>query len=140
MCFLTLSDDSGEVDAVVFPDLYSLYGPQLVEDAVFVINGKVSVKDESISIVCTSAFPETEFSSMTERMKLCIKTTSDKASIPAEFVELCRKYSGNTQVCCYLTDVKKTVMPKNRLSLVITPESSRELMHIFPQQQIGLIR
>ncbi len=140
MCFLTLSDDSGDVDAVVFPDLYSLYGTQLNEDAVFVINGKISVKDESISIVCTSAFPESEFATMTERMKLCIKTPSNEAFIPAALSELCAKYNGNTQLCYYLTDVKKTVLPKNKLSLVITPESYSELLKIFPQQQIGLIR
>ncbi|MCR4863463.1 MAG: DNA polymerase III subunit alpha [Ruminococcus sp.] len=140
MCFLTLADDTGEADAVVFPDLFAVYGAQLVQDAVFVINGRISVKDESISVVCTSAVPEAEFVSQAAMMKLCIKTTSDKASVTPELAELCRKYSGTTQVCFYLADLKKTVSPKSRLSLAVTPESFDELSCIFTTKQIGLIR
>ena len=140
MCFLTLSDDTGEVDAVVFPDLFAVYGPLLVKDAVFVINGRISVKDESISIICTSAVPEGEFVSQAGMMKLCIKTTAEKASITPELTALCRKYSGTTQICFYLTDLKKTVSPKNKLSIAVTPESFAELSQIFTLKQVGLIR
>jgi len=71
-------------------------------------------------------------------MQLCVKTPSDKA--PVEFLEgLSRRYIGNTQVCFYLTDLKKMVRPKNKISLCINSESYNELLEVLQSENIGLI-
>jgi DNA polymerase-3 subunit alpha len=139
MCFLTLADDTGEIDALVFPDLYSAAASILNEDSIVLAGGEISVKDDRLSVICGSLTDEASFSRIIGNMKLCIKTTAKNASVPPELVRICEKYSGTTAVCFYLTDLKKTVMPKKQLTLSVTPQSATELMQIFDISQVGLI-
>ena len=139
MCFLTVSDDTGELEAVVFPDLFAAAGSNLNEGNILYICGRVSQKDESYTIICESAVPEPGFPDMTQRMKLCIKTPSD--SVPAEKLrELCERFPGATQVCFYLTDAKKTVKPKYPLNIAVSRESTEALAAVSGRENIGLIR
>ena len=139
MCFLTLSDDTGEIEAVVFPDIFAISGPRLTTDRILLINGRISVKDDSVSIVCGSIAAEEEFQGLISNMKLCIKTTSAAASISPELVHICGKYPGNTRICYYLSDSKKIVMPKDRLSINVSESSFADLSSIYDSSVIGLI-
>lgn len=140
MCFLDLSDNSGTLEAVVFPDLYAVSNAKLLEGSVLLISGRVSVKDDRVTIICGSIVSEFEFERMTENMKLCIKTTSDKAVISPELLRICSENKGNTAVCFYLTDARKTVLPKNRLSLKTSAVSAGELKKLYSVSEIGLIQ
>ena len=139
MCFLVISDETGELEAVVFPDLFSAAGSSLTEGSILFISGRVSQKDDSYSVICESAVPESGFAAMTGRMRLCIKLRSDE--VPTEKLrDICAKYSGDTEVCLYLTDVKKTVRPRQPLNIAVNAESFAELSAVFPQENIGLIK
>jgi len=138
MCFFTVGDETGELDAVVFPELYTLTGARLNEETIVYINGKISLKDDSVTVICGSIVPEQELLRMADNMRLCIKTKSD--SVPVrELSELCSMYGGNTPICFYLTDTKKMVRPKNKLSLRITEEVFGKLSEITDPINIGLI-
>ncbi|MBR5165619.1 MAG: DNA polymerase III subunit alpha [Ruminococcus sp.] len=139
MCFLTLSDDTGELEAVVFPDLFSAAGSSLTEGSIHYISGRVSQKDDSYSLICESIVPEDGFAAMVGRMRLCIKVHSDESPMD-RLAGICAKYRGETEVCFYLTDVKKTVRPRQPLTVSITADSFAELAEAFPRENIGLIR
>jgi len=140
MCFITAADESGEIEAVIFPDLYSVISSRLAEDNILLLTGKISIKDESVTVVCTSAAGEEEFSRLTENMRLCVKMTSSEIYIADRLTDICRKFRGNTPVCFYFTDLKKMVMPKNRINIEISKESFIALSEIFDAKQIGLIQ
>ena len=138
MCFLTLEDGSGEVEAVVFPDLYLVTAKKLVENVIVYISGKIAVKDESVSVICDNIVFEEDFVLFAENKQLCIKTTSK--NIPLEAVEeLCRRYGGKTKVCFYLIDLKKLIRPLNGASLRLEAEVCEELCRAFKEENIGLI-
>lgn len=138
MCFLTLADETGECDAIVFPDLYAVIGSRINEDDIIYLNGRISVKDDSISVICGSISVENDFQSIFSNMLICIKSISD--SVPIERItQICGKYSGNTEICFYLTDRKKTVRPKNKLSVNLSELSYNELTEIISLENIGLI-
>ena len=139
MCFMTLSDDTGETDAVIFPDLYALSASKLTDERVLLISGRISVKDDSVSVICSSVFTEEELPHLISNMKLCIKTDSRSMAVAPELVRLCDRYPGTTKICYYLTDARKTVMPKNPLSIEITAQSYSELSAIYEHSQTGLI-
>ncbi len=139
MCFLTLSDDTGELEAVVFPDLFSAAGSSLTEGSIHYISGRVSQKDDSYSLICESIVPEDGFAAMVGRMRLCIKVRSDESPMD-RLAGICAKYRGETEVCFYLTDVKKTVRPRQPLTVSITADSFAELAEAFTRENIGLIR
>lgn len=140
MCFLTLSDETGEIDAVVFPELFKLCSSYLKDDGIVFVNGKISVKDESISLVCDSVVSENDFSHMISNMKLCIKMRLAGLVTNQAITELCRKFSGSTPVVFYLTDVRRMVTPKNKISLDISSTTYAELIKIYPVSSIGLIQ
>ncbi len=139
MSFLVLSDDMGELEAVVFPDLFAAAGAVLTEGSILFISGRVSQKDDSYSLICESLVPEDGFAGMVGRMRLCIKVRSDESPL-GRLAGICAKYRGETEVCFYLTDVKKTVRPKQPLTLEVTADSFAELAEAFPRENIGLIR
>ena len=140
MCFLEVSDGTGELEAVVFPDLFAVSGAKLTEGAVLLISGKISVKDDRITVICGAVTAEQEFERIVSNLKLCIKTTSDKAVIQQGLVQLCSEYRGTTAICFYLTDARKTVLPKNRLSLKVDADSAEKLKKLYNSQEIGLIQ
>jgi DNA polymerase-3 subunit alpha len=139
MCFVTFADETGEIEAVVFPDLYLISGNKLKNDAIVIINGRISVKDERISVICGAVTAETEFERMLSNMKLCFKMTSKEPLLTPELMDICTRYAGDTAVCCYLTDIRKTVAPRAKLSLKLTKNSYEELKKHFLLSKIGLI-
>ena len=139
MSFLVLSDDTGELEAVVFPDLFTAAGAVLTEGNILFISGRVSQKDDSYSLICESLVPEDGFAGMVGRMRCCIKVRSDESPMDT-IAGICARYRGDTEVCFYLTDVKKTVRPKQPLTLAVTADSFAELCAAFPRENIGLIR
>ncbi len=139
MCFVTFTDRTGEIEGVVFPDVFMLNGSKLTEDAIVLVSGRISVKDDRITVICGAITAEKEFDRLVSNMKLCIKTSSADAALKPELVQLCGRFGGDTAVCCYLTDMKKTVIPRSKLSLKITEESFEALKNIYDTSQIGLI-
>lgn len=138
MAFLTLDDGRGEADVVIFPDLFMMTASKLNTDDIVYVNGKISKKDESVSVICGNITAEEEFDHMIEHMQLCIKIQSDK--IPMDFLEkLCTQYKGNTEICFYLTDFKKMVRPRKKLSLCLTMEVYNKLQSVINAENMGLI-
>ena len=139
MCFLTIADDTGEIDAVVFPDLYALSASKLTDERILLINGRISVKDDSVSVICGSVFTEEELPQLIGNMKLCIKTDTANMTVPPELVRLCGNYPGTTKICFYLTDARKMIVPRNSMSIEISKASFDELSALFDSSQTGLI-
>ena len=139
MCFVSFADETGETEGVVFPDVYMISGSKLGADSIVVINGKISVKDDRITVICGVITAESEFERAVSNMKLCIKTTSKDTVLKPELIDICERYKGDTQICCYLADIKKTVVPRAKLSVKLTKESYEELKKYFSPSEIGLI-
>lgn len=139
MAFITVEDSTGEVEGVVFPDLYAISASRLKEGNILLVKGRISVKDESVTIVCGSVIAENDFERNFSNMKLCIKTTSANTKID-ELKRVCTDFRGDTAICFYFTDVRKMLMPKTRLSLEISGESYRKIAEIFNSRDIGLIQ
>ena len=139
MSFVTFSDDTGELEGVVFPDLFMVSGSKLIPEAVVLVKGKISVKDDRKTVICGVISAEAEFSRLVSNMKLCIKTTSSEASVSPQLIELCGRHRGDTSVCFYLTDLKKTVSPRQRLALEVNDSSFAELRELLGSDNIGLI-
>ena len=140
MCFLTLSDETGEIDAVVFPELYKACSSSLKDDSIILVNGKISVKDESVSVICSSVVSEQEFSHMISNMRLCIKIRLVELVSNQGLMDICREFSGSTSVVFYLTDVRRMVSPKNKISIDIGSGSYSRLKEIYPVSSMGLIQ
>ncbi len=56
MAFVTVEDQSGEIEIVVFPKLLSSVGYLLIKDSAIGISGTVSVKEDDVSILANKIF------------------------------------------------------------------------------------
>ena len=54
--------------------------------------------------------------------------------------DICSRYKGETLMCFYLTDIKKTIMHKNKLGITVNEESYKALSEAFGAENIGLIQ
>lgn len=141
MAFLEISDGTGTIEAVIFPELFSRKSGVVRQDEILLVSAKISVKDDSISLICGDISGENEFSGIMADMKLCIKIKSPELENTEKTVrKLCGNFSGKTQVVFYLTDLRKMISPKLRLSLEISARSYEELRKIFPENAYGLIK
>lgn len=139
MCFLRLSDDTGEIDAVVFPNVFMLVGNSINEGNVVYITGRASLRDETVTVICSAVVPHLENGRFAENKMLCIKIDSHETSRIPEIEAICIKYKGNTPICFYLIDLKKTVKPKKMLNISVGEDSFAELLRLFGTEKLGLI-
>ena len=139
MAFITVADESGEVDAVIFPDLFGVVASRIKKDAIIFIKGKLSYKDESVSVVCDSIISDYEIQDAVNSMKLCIKLKSDEKLKINDIMKLSEKNLGETELVLYFEDYKKFVVPKNKIKVNVSKAYYNELVKNVSEQKVGLI-
>ena len=77
---------------------------------------------------------------MISNMRLCIKIRLVELVSNQGLMDICREFSGSTSVVFYLTDVRRMVSPKNKISIDIGSGSYSRLKEIYPVSSMGLIQ
>ena len=49
-------------------------------------------------------------------------------------------YTGNTDICFYFTDKKRTVQPKQKIGIAVTEESEQALQQFFSSAELGILK
>lgn len=135
MCFMTCEDQTGEMDCVVFPQLFAASKQNIQPDSVVYITGKLSHKDESVSLLCDSILSMKDI----ERKKLCCKVSSTEGELIQSITSVCMEHPGNTQLCFYLTDRKKTVVPRTVTGITLSDQLISRLSGLAGSGNMGLI-
>ena len=139
MCFLTCEDRSGTADCVVFPSLYPAVRQYLEKEAVLCIRGKLTQKEETVSVLCDSVLTEEGFRRTMSQGRLCIKTDSRQTEKLHALAVLVQQYPGDVPVCFYLTDRKKMLSLRGGQAMAVQPESYAALCRLVPPEQIGFL-
>ena len=139
MCFLTCEDRSGTADCVVFPSLYPAVRQYLEKEAVLCIRGKLTQKEETVSVLCDSVLTEEGFRRTMSQGRLCIKTDSRQTEKLHALAALVQQYPGDVPVCFYLTDRKKMLSLRGGQAMAVQPESYAALCGLVPPEQIGFL-
>lgn len=116
MAFVTLEDLYGELELIVFPDLYGRLSQELTTGTPLVASGRASVKEgedaklvcSDISIIRKTGEPPSQGSPVKE---LWLKITDENKGSYKEILELLSRYRGGTPVMLYdeKTGVRKRV-------------------------------
>ncbi len=139
MCFATAEDISGTIDIIVFPRLYTVTAQRLQPDAIVYISGRISRREDEVSVLADSIRTQEELPLMFRQMQLCLKLESSQLPVLENIARLCAAHRGDTELIVYLTDQKKYIFPKQRLAAEITEAFSQKLSEILPPAQIGCI-
>jgi len=105
MAFATLEDDSGSIDMVVFPRIYSECKDVLTEDKVVICEGKIDFREDSLSFIANSITEvnEKDLSFLQEKkeVELTIPRGTDK-EVLQQLSELLKAHKGADTVILLL--------------------------------------
>lgn len=122
MCFVILEDTSGDIECVVFPKIYQLYGRKLITDEIVMVSGHINQKDDKVSIIADQVYGESELLELFNGKKLCIRTDSLLLNNCIELFNGFYDKNGNVSICFYLEDLKKIVSKKEKCRVKLTEE------------------
>jgi DNA polymerase III subunit alpha len=135
MAFLTLSDSSGETEAVVFPAVYKQYGHVLTHGKMALLEGKFDQREGKSQFVVQNVLDlEKEATKVQEKkpvLYLRIVKQSDAVGTMNQLKALLKKYHGATPVIIYNEESEKSMLLPNEMSVDITEDSMTELRKVL---------
>lgn len=145
MAFLSISDQSGESEAVVFPSPYKKFGHLLVQGALIVIEGSIEEREGKKQFIVKngkelSDFTKNETELNTEKQTLFIRLTRDKQTTEQlkALKSLVQQYAGGIQVVLYYEGIEKTVRLSNEDNVNGSIECIRELKNFLGNDNVIL--
>ncbi len=119
MAFLTISDSSGEMEAVVFPNIFKKIEPILQQGTILVFEGKVEERQGKIQYII-KAGQEIEAAielAKSHHSTLFIKITQELETVEQlqRLKDIFKKYPGSVSVVIYYESTKKTIRLEEQL-------------------------
>src|SRR5699024_7737884 len=113
MAFLTLSDETGEMEAVVFPDLYRDVNRFLKEEMIIFIVGKIESRNNTLQWLLSVIEPFTgkhvNTKQNTGKMRLFIRYPKKEHQANLQIIQsIATKYPGDSTIIVYHEDAKET--------------------------------
>lgn len=139
MCFLECSDESGTLEAVVFPSVYSAVVRTLKKDNFIFITGTINRKDDTASVICKNIIASDDMEELAQRGKLCVKVNSGETEKITEIINIAADYPGRAGLVFYLNDKGKMIEPKKKISVRICRELSEKLSIVTDNKNTGII-
>jgi DNA polymerase III subunit alpha len=131
MAFFTVSDESGEMDAVAFPDVYRRYSSVLKKGKVQLLEGKVDVREGKTQLVIRKAAPPAM-----EALYVKIRPEHIASGKLLALKELLQKYHGKTPVFLYYEQEQKMVKLAEEYDVALTDECIASLKALLGDEHI----
>ncbi|MBQ8927818.1 MAG: DNA polymerase III subunit alpha [Oscillospiraceae bacterium] len=140
MAFVTLEDRGGTMEAVVFPKLMSVTAGRLHAENLVYLTGRVSRKEDEVSLICESIREESELPLMLRQMHLCIKIeTPADLGIVETLRALAASDPGDTEAVLFLTQQKRYASCRPPLRLALTEHVYQQLCGAIAPEKLGCI-
>ena len=139
MCFLNLEDRSGAVEVVLFPTVYRDCQQVLQKDAPFVVEGRVSVREEEPAKVLADRLIDLEaFRDSQPAGTLFLRMNSKNDRRLPAVLTLLADYPGQTPVKIYFDEDKKYHYPPGRPCVSGKQELLEELSGLLGKDAVAL--
>ncbi len=114
MAYATLEDAVCSIEAILFPKTFDKYQYALLTDAVVIVKGRISLRDEgSVQIICDELRPISEFEHIdpyeSENDKLFLRIPSEASDLYASVRAIITAFPGDLETIIYFADTKKRV-------------------------------
>jgi DNA polymerase III subunit alpha len=121
MAFLSISDQSGDMDAVAFPNVYKRFTVLLQRGNILLIEGKIDVRDGKQQFVIQNArsMKETIEGLQGQKGTLYLKIGKEKETshLLNELKEIMKKFQGNVDVVLFYEKTERSIRlgPSDRI-------------------------
>ena len=139
MCFAELEDITGDIEVVVFPNLFAVSRTQIKSGTKLYVKGKISIRDEEkFSILADELVPIDQKVEELSKLAVRVRFSSTDSEKKEALKRLCAENVGENQVQIYLSDMSALRSMKGAQSIALTGKVLGELMRIFGQQNVKL--
>lgn len=137
MAFLDLEDMTGKIESLVFPAVYKNVKPYIYEDAVVLVSGRLSIReDEAPKLLADGVVPINDALKASENAKLYIKLELGKAYLLQRAKDIMSLHKGAVPVYIHDEETAKTVIaPKN---LWVSKEAENDLKELLGEKNVVL--
>lgn len=140
MAFITLEDDTGEIECVVFPNLYIDNQLLFTKDNAIAVEGKTNEKSGSISIVAESIYSVNDFIRTSCSMDICVRIFgNDERKQIQNIINIAMDFPGKNKLYFYLEALKKKTVNKNISGVTVSNKLIEKIQNIAGKDNLLLI-
>ncbi|MGM0874887.1 MAG: DNA polymerase III subunit alpha [Bacillota bacterium] len=140
MAFLGLGDETGDIDAVIFPQIYAKFSEMMTIGNVSLFEGKVEKRQDKIQFIIQRVLSPEDLPSSDEQAKLFIKI--DKRSVEQHLLldmkKILKDFHGETPVFLYYENEKRTVQLPKEYFITPTKECKDVLINLLGKDNVVL--
>lgn len=139
MAFLTISDESGELEGVAFPRTYTQSAKLLKNDALVLLKGKLESRNNQLQLIINQAEVLPDIVEMPEDAKKLFVRMEKKdqaAQVLVNLKELLKQYPGDTPVVLYYEETQKTMQLQQELWVSPDEEFLSEIRELMGPQNV----
>jgi DNA polymerase-3 subunit alpha len=143
MAFVTLDDGSGCIEVVVFPKTLESYKAKLNSDAIVLISGKISIKEEETpKILCNEVNTAEEASQIAKvnisdnKKGLFLKFDSEKSTNLEKAKNIISIFDGETALYFYFEDTKKYLKAPKSMGVSVNDILLNELYELLGNHNV----
>ncbi len=135
MAFLMIEDIYGVLEIIIFPKTYEKYLGRLENDAIIIVNGRASVKeDEDAKVICNDII----LRQSTVNYNLFLKIGSDTQNTPLAITEILKPFKGDIPVIIYEEAEKKKYTLHEKYNVCNNDELIRRLRLLLGDNSVVL--
>lgn len=110
MAFVTLSDETDEIDAVIFPNLFREVNPFIEEDTLIKLSGKTSLRNDEQQIIIDHLEPfKLEELQQQKQPLIYIRVTPERQQTAlVTLQQIAQHFPGDTRIIVYDEAAQKT--------------------------------
>ncbi|RIW29700.1 DNA polymerase III subunit alpha [Bacillus salacetis] len=140
MAFITVSDSSGEMEGVVFPNAYRQYSASLKEGNTVMMEGAVEERNGKLQLLVNKVFTVDEVKNLSDEInkRLYLKIDSSAGEKFAALKQILQKFKGTTPVIIHFEAEHRTVQLPNNQWVNPTAGCLRELSGIAGERNTVL--
>lgn len=142
MAFLTVSDETGEIECVIFPNVYREVNSWLEEDEVVRIHGRVSTRQNQKQLIVNEVYQDNleTIQAAEQQKELYIQIVELKAGddILAYLQSIATKYPGTTEIIIHDKKEKKTYKLEKQYHLHVNSDVLKLLQDYFGEKNVVL--
>lgn len=138
MAFLTLSDASGETEAVAFPAVFRQHGRALEQGKLILVEGKFDQRDGDSQFVIQEVHDLNKAMEKKTKLYVRFETETEYAENIPRLKALLKKHPGDIPVIVYHAETEKSVLLAEEFNVSMTEDKLSEARKIFGEKNVVL--
>lgn len=140
MAFLTVGDETSDMDAVVFPDVFRLNRSLLEEEKLIAIKGKIESRNNRIQWLVSEVYPFDETIAVInqpERLFIKVSARNSEEALN-KMAEIAQSFPGNTPIILYTVETKQTYQLQNTYNINPISACMTKIRAFFGEENVVL--